>query len=145
MHQTKKGDRWHFGMKAHFGVDDDSGYTGADRRVRRKKLEWRIAARRGNLEAMADGRANPRLERIETGKASVRAIARRRSAPTERRPPREAGRAGAAPRPQPLIVAFGGSVGDPAGPGTMVAGAPGAEGAGADPGTGARSAAMICP
>ena len=25
MHQTKKGDEWHFGMKAHIGVDRDSG------------------------------------------------------------------------------------------------------------------------
>jgi IS5 family transposase len=25
MHQTKKGNEWHFGMKAHVGVDDDSG------------------------------------------------------------------------------------------------------------------------
>ena len=25
MHQTKKGNEWHFGMKAHIGVDRDSG------------------------------------------------------------------------------------------------------------------------
>ena len=25
MHQTKKGDQWHFGMKAHIGVDADTG------------------------------------------------------------------------------------------------------------------------
>ena len=25
MHQTKKGNRWHFGMKAHIGVDAESG------------------------------------------------------------------------------------------------------------------------
>lgn len=25
MHQTKKGNQWHFGMKAHIGVDTDSG------------------------------------------------------------------------------------------------------------------------
>ena len=25
MHQTKKGDQWHFGMKAHIGVDAESG------------------------------------------------------------------------------------------------------------------------
>ena len=25
MHQTKKGNQWHFGMKAHIGVDDASG------------------------------------------------------------------------------------------------------------------------
>ncbi|MFX8219189.1 transposase, partial [Acinetobacter baumannii] len=25
MHQTKKGNQWHFGMKAHIGADADSG------------------------------------------------------------------------------------------------------------------------
>jgi IS5 family transposase len=25
VHQTKKGNQWHFGMKAHIGVDTDSG------------------------------------------------------------------------------------------------------------------------
>src|SRR5690606_21820958 len=72
MHQTKKGSQWYFGMKAHIGVDTDSGfvhtvvttpateaaievvdrllhgkeaivhadagYTGADKRVVRKKV-----------------------------------------------------------------------------------------------------------
>jgi IS5 family transposase len=27
MHQTKKGNQWHFGMKAHIGVDTESGLT----------------------------------------------------------------------------------------------------------------------
>ncbi len=107
MHQTKKGNQWHFGMKAHIGVDADSGlvhsvtttpanaadvevvddllhgretvvhadsgYTGADKRVRRKNLTWQIAAKRGRIKAMADGRAKRALERIEKAKASVRA------------------------------------------------------------------------
>ena len=107
MHQTKKGNQWHFGMKAHIGVDADSGlvhtvtttpaneadvevvdellhgkeqvvhadagYTGADKRVERKNLTWQIAAKRGRIKAMADGRAKRALERIEKAKASVRA------------------------------------------------------------------------
>ena len=107
MHQTKKGNQWHFGMKAHIGVDADSGlvhtvrttpaneadvevvdellhgkevvvhadsgYTGADKRVRRKNVEWQIAAKRGRIKAMADGRAKRTLEKIEKAKASVRA------------------------------------------------------------------------
>ena len=107
MHQTKKGNQWHFGMKAHIGVDADSGlvhtvattpanaadvelvhellhgqeqvvhadsgYTGADKRVQRKKLEWQIAAKRGGIKAMADGREKRKLEAIEKRKASVRA------------------------------------------------------------------------
>ena len=105
MHQTKKGNQWHFGMKARIGVDADSGlvhtvtttpaneadvevvdellhgkeevvyadagYTGADKRVKRKKLTWQIAAKRGRIKAMADGRAKRTLERIEKAKASV--------------------------------------------------------------------------
>lgn len=27
MHQTKKGNQWHFGMKAHIGVDAKNGLT----------------------------------------------------------------------------------------------------------------------
>ena len=107
MHQTKKGNQWHFGMKAHIGVDADSGlvhtvattpaneadvevvhellhgkeqvvhadsgYTGADKRVPRKKLEWQIAAKRGRIKAMADGREKRKLEANEKRKASVRA------------------------------------------------------------------------
>jgi IS5 family transposase len=107
MHQTKKGNQWHFGMKAHVGVDVDSGlvhtvvttaaneadvevvnelltgkekivhadagYTGADKRVTRKKLKWAIAARRGKLNAMPDGRKKQRLLAAEKAKASVRA------------------------------------------------------------------------
>jgi IS5 family transposase len=107
MHQTKKGNQWHFGMKAHIGVDADSGlvhtvtttpaneadvemvdgllhgreevvhadsgYTGADKRIKRKNLTWHIAAKRGRLKAMADGREKRVLERVEKAKASVRA------------------------------------------------------------------------
>jgi len=31
MTQTKKGNQWHFGMKAHIGVDADSGFTSVRR------------------------------------------------------------------------------------------------------------------
>ena len=107
MHQTKKGNQWYFGMKAHIGADVDSGlvhtvvttaaneadvevvdellhgkekvvhadagYTGAADRVRRKRLRWEIAARRGRIKAMPEGRKRRTLERIEHGKASIRA------------------------------------------------------------------------
>jgi IS5 family transposase len=107
MHQTKKGNQWHFGMKAHIGVDVDSGfvhtvvgtpaneadvevvdellhgkeevaygdagYTGADKRVARKDLRWEIAAKRGKVQAMKDGRAKHKVETIEKRKASIRA------------------------------------------------------------------------
>src|SRR5678809_447279 len=107
MHQTKKGNQWYFGMKAHIGADVDSGlvhtvvttaaneadvevveellhgkeevvhadagYTGADKRAERKKLRWEIAAKRGKLRAMKEGRDKSRAEKRETRKASIRA------------------------------------------------------------------------
>jgi len=107
MHQTKKGNQWHFGMKAHIGVDTDSGlvhtvvttaaneadvtvveellhgkeaevhadtgYTGAEKRVQRKKLTWEIAEKRGKIKAMPEGKAKRRLQATEKAKASVRA------------------------------------------------------------------------
>jgi IS5 family transposase len=107
MHQTKKGNQWHFGMKAHIGVDVDSGlvhtvtttpaneadieqveellhgkeevvhadagYSGADKRVERKGLRWEIAAKRGKVKAMKDGREKRAIEKRERRKASIRA------------------------------------------------------------------------
>ena len=107
MHHTKKGNQWHFGMKAHIGVDADSGlvhtvistpanepdveqveqllhgkeeivhadagYTGADKRVERKGLRWEIAAKRGKIKAMKEGREKRALEKREKAKASIRA------------------------------------------------------------------------
>jgi transposase, IS5 family len=83
MHQTKKGNQWHFGMKAHIAVDADSGlvhtvtttaanesdveqiadllhgkeqnvwadsgYRGAQSRVTRDDLQWRIAVRPSDM------------------------------------------------------------------------------------------------
>ena len=107
MHQTKKGNQWYFGMKAHIGVDAesglvhtvvttpaneadvevadellhgkekvvyaDAGYTGADKRSRRRKLTWQIAAKRGRILAMPDGPQKRALQRREHDKASIRA------------------------------------------------------------------------
>ena len=107
MHQTKKDNQWHFGMRAHIGVDADSGlmhtvtttpvnepdveqvdeflhgkeevvhadagYTGAQNHARRKALRWEIAAKRGRIKAMKDGREKGALERLEHRKASIRA------------------------------------------------------------------------
>jgi IS5 family transposase len=108
MHQTKKGNQWYFGMKAHIGADAgtgyvhsvsataanvhdldeatklvrdddeavyvDAGYQGVDKRPdvagdeRLAKVEFRVAARKGKLAAMA---APDRA--VESRKASVRA------------------------------------------------------------------------
>ena len=107
MHQTKKGNQWYFGMKAHIGVDADSGlvhtvtttaaneadveqvadllhgkeevvhadagYTGAQTRVAREGLRWEIAAKRGRIKAMKDGREKRAIEKREQRKASIRA------------------------------------------------------------------------
>ena len=56
MHQTKKGNQWSFGMKAHMGVD--AGYQGAGKRPdvaddpHLSQVEFRIAARKSKLAAM---------------------------------------------------------------------------------------------
>lgn len=51
----------------------DSGYIGAQTRVTRKNLRWEIAAKRGRIKAMADGREKRRIEANERRKASIRA------------------------------------------------------------------------
>lgn len=107
MHQTKKGNQWYFGMKAHIGVDADSGlvhtvvatpaneadvevveellhgkeevvhadagYTGADKLPGCAGIEWQIAARRGRIKALPEGREKARLLGQERAKASIRA------------------------------------------------------------------------
>ena len=43
MHQTKKGNQWYFGMKAHIGVDADSGLTlGLPTRSSPRRPTWRM-------------------------------------------------------------------------------------------------------
>ena len=54
-------------------VHADAGYAGAPSRVERKGLCWQIAAKRGRIIAMQDGRHKRALERIEKRKASIRA------------------------------------------------------------------------
>lgn len=108
MHQTKKGNQWFFGMKAHIGADVDSGlvhtvvttaanesdvaqiedllhgkeqsvhgdagYLGAEAYVARaKRIEWKIARRRGQVEKIRRARERLRAMRAEKRKAQVRA------------------------------------------------------------------------
>jgi IS5 family transposase len=116
MHQAKKGEQWHFGMKMHIGVDAesglihsvaataanesdvahahellhgqeeavhaDAGYTGLDRREEvldaqkqgklRKSIDWRIAAKRGEVKAMPEGPYKALTQWWERRKAQVR-------------------------------------------------------------------------
>jgi IS5 family transposase len=107
MHQTKKGNQWYFGMKAHIGVDVDSGlvhtvtttpanasdvaqvadllhgkeevvhadagYTGAEKRVKRKRIKWHIAAKRSVVKKIKRARLKRATEKLETLKAKMRA------------------------------------------------------------------------
>jgi IS5 family transposase len=107
MHQTKKGNQWYFGMKAHIGVDVDSGlvhtvtttpanesdvaqvedllhgkeevvhadagYTGAEKRVKRKHIQWHIAAKRSVVKKIKRARLKRATEKMETLKAKLRA------------------------------------------------------------------------
>jgi IS5 family transposase len=111
MHQAKKGNQWHFGMKAHLGADADSGlvhrvvgtaahvsdlsqthallhgeekvahadagYTGVEKRpeivAQHPGVEWRVAARRSKIKALAEGWAKDLTQAFEPLKARVRA------------------------------------------------------------------------
>jgi transposase, IS5 family len=112
MHQTKKGNQWYFGRKAHLGVEAqsglvhrvagtaanvadiapthallhgaekaglaDAGYLGVEKRAemaaRSSGVAWQVAAKRGQIKALADEGAiqehTPQLEKL---KAQVRA------------------------------------------------------------------------
>ena len=111
MHQTKKGNQWYFGMKAHIGVDAesglvhsvsgtaanvsdlaqshallhgaekaayaDAGYLGIEKRqeiiIQCPALEWHVAAKRGKVKALAEGRVKDLTVQLERLKAQVRA------------------------------------------------------------------------
>ena len=47
MHQTKKGNQWHFGMKEHIGVDVASGvvHTPPALRTEERADQWRVMRR----------------------------------------------------------------------------------------------------
>jgi IS5 family transposase len=111
MHQVKKGNEWHFGMKAHIGVDAqsglihslsgtaanvadvaqtqtvlhgqekevyaDAGYTGVEKRdeiaANCEGVKWHVAAKRGKIKAMAEGKLKELTVKLERIKAKVRA------------------------------------------------------------------------
>jgi len=111
MHQTKKGNQWYFGMKAHIGVDAhsglvhsvtgtaanvadiaqthallhgqekkvyaDAGYLGVEKREeiasRNPGVAWHVAAKRGQVKAMAEGWVKELTVQLERIKARVRA------------------------------------------------------------------------
>ena len=112
MHQTKKGNTWHFGMKAHIGVDlgtglvhtvvgtaanvsdvsqahallhgeeklalGDAGYQGVAKRpevaARFAGVRWIVAAKRGKIKALAEGKLKEMTLAIEKTKAQLRAL-----------------------------------------------------------------------
>lgn len=111
MHQTRKGNQWYFGMKAHVGVDAqsglvhtvqgtaanvsdisqthallhgeeeeafaDAGYLGVEKRAEvvagAPDLQWYVAARRGQVQAMKEGLLKDLTVELETLKARIRA------------------------------------------------------------------------
>ena len=111
MHQTKKGNQWYFGMKAHLGVDAhsglvhtvtgtaanvadiaqthallhgeekevyaDAGYLGVEKReeiaIRSPRATWYVAAKRGQVKALAEGLVKELTVQFERRKAQVRA------------------------------------------------------------------------
>jgi len=111
MHQTKKGNQWYFGMKAHIGTDAqsglvhsvsgtaanvadiaqtqallhgqekevyaDAGYLGVEKRAEivtgSPGVEWHVAAKRGQVKALAEGLVKELTVQLERLKAQVRA------------------------------------------------------------------------
>ena len=111
-HQTKKGNAWHFGRKAHIGVDlgsglvhtvvgtaanvadvaqahallhdeekvslGDAGYQGVEKRpevvARFGRVQWIVAAKRGKVKAMAEGKIKELTLALEKTKAQMRAL-----------------------------------------------------------------------
>jgi IS5 family transposase len=111
MHQTKKGNQWYFGMKAHIGADAqsglvhsvsctaanvadiaqtqallhgqekeayaDAGYLGVEKRAEivtgSPGVEWHVAAKRGQVKALAEGLVKELTVQLERLKAQVRA------------------------------------------------------------------------
>src|SRR6266852_2608952 len=88
MHQTKKGNQWYFGMKAHIGVDvasgvvhgreeavfADAGYTGADKRPEHedREVSWNIAIKRSIIKALPKS-LRDLAEPVERALSQVRA------------------------------------------------------------------------
>jgi len=110
MHQTRKGNQWYFGMKAHIAMDAqsglvakvigtaanisdisqthallhgqekdvfaDAGYLGVEKRPeiasRSHQPRWHIAAKRGVIRAMPEGRLKALTLELEKLKAQVR-------------------------------------------------------------------------
>lgn len=111
MRQSRKGNQWYFGMKAHLGVDADSGlahslsvtaanvsdiaqthallhgeekvvvadagYLGVEKRPEmagtHERVRFEVAAKRGKIKAMAEGRLKELRLELEKVKAQVRA------------------------------------------------------------------------
>ena len=80
-HQVKKGNTWHFGYKAHIGVDrdGDSGYLGAEKRkdakVRNKsgkKIRYEINRRPSQMRKLSKS-GQYKAKKREHAKSSVRA------------------------------------------------------------------------
>ena len=111
MHQTKKGNQWYFGMKAHIAVDAqsglvqqvigtaanvsdisrthellhgqeqdvfaDAGYLGVQKRPEitshPNQPRWHIAAKRGAIRALPEGRLKELKQELERIKSQIRA------------------------------------------------------------------------
>ena len=69
MHQAKKGNQWHFGMKAHIDVDKREDMQAANE----KTVQWHVAKRRKTIEKLADDWQKSMAQAYEKLKAQVRA------------------------------------------------------------------------
>ena len=62
MHQTKKGNQWYFGVEKHPEIAAQC-----------PGVQWHVAAKRGKVKALAQGRVKELTQQLEKVKAQVRA------------------------------------------------------------------------
>ena len=75
MHQAKKGNQWHFGMKAHIGVDERAEITEARQAGDiRKDMKWHVATKRGLIKAMPEGHLKAPTVLVSRREAQIRAL-----------------------------------------------------------------------
>jgi len=71
MHQTRKDNQWHFGMKVQIGVD--AGYQGVEKRQesQNRAVKWQVALRPGKRRALPDTKTGRLREQPEKPNACV--------------------------------------------------------------------------
>ena len=81
MHQTKKGNNWHFGMKAHIGVDAETGKRGALTDSAQDRITDQLETLKAKVRAKVEHQHPFRVIKIQFGfiKARYKGMAKNRA------------------------------------------------------------------